>query len=223
MPNGWCWASFEQLAAPVPYSLAIGPFGSNLKVSDYKADGVPLIFVRNIRSGLFGGQYTQHVSREKADELAAHSVEAGDLLVTKMGDPPGDARMYPDTEPSAIITADCIKVRFSPSLSQPKYFEYATNSLVVRSQILKVTTGVAQQKVSLGRFSPLALPLPPIQEQSEILSQLDDVISTINATEAEITRQLTKAASLRQAILKAAFSGKLLNDSSPNRTIEAAA
>ena len=53
LPEGWCWAGTEQIAANEPYSLGIGPFGSNLKVSDYTDEGVPLIFVRHIRSEEF--------------------------------------------------------------------------------------------------------------------------------------------------------------------------
>ncbi len=102
------WASIEQIASDERYSLAIGPFGSNLKVPDYRDFGVPLVFVRNIRSGKYGGEHTKYVNPEKAIELSAHSVAAGDVLVTKMGEPPGDADVYPADQPSAIITADCI-------------------------------------------------------------------------------------------------------------------
>ncbi|MCW5600278.1 restriction endonuclease subunit S [Nitrosomonas sp.] len=116
LPEGWVWASPEQLSAGKQYSLAIGPFGSRLKVSDYTGTGVPLVFVRNIRTKSFGDSDTVFVSEEKADELRAHQVEAGGLLVTKMGDPPGDVCIYPANRPTAIITADCIKLRLSSNL-----------------------------------------------------------------------------------------------------------
>jgi type I restriction enzyme, S subunit len=41
LPPGWVWATPEQLAATEAYSLAIGPFGSNLRVVDYRDRGVP--------------------------------------------------------------------------------------------------------------------------------------------------------------------------------------
>jgi type I restriction enzyme, S subunit len=52
LPDGWAWASPDQLSSGEKHSLVIGPFGSDLKVSDYRGVGVPLIFVRNIRSGI---------------------------------------------------------------------------------------------------------------------------------------------------------------------------
>lgn len=106
LPEGWCWASLEQLSDTLPNSLAIGPFGSDLKVSDYCAAGVPLVFVRNIRSQNFNT--SQFVSPEKAEQLRRHYVYPGEILITKMGDPPGDSCIYPETREPAIITADCI-------------------------------------------------------------------------------------------------------------------
>ena len=122
LPKEWCWATVEQLASTDKYALAIGPFGSNLKVEDYRKEGVPLVFVRNIRSNIFDGPDTCYISKEKANELRPHQVESGDILITKMGDPPGDACIYPDNRPTAIITADCIKWTLSPLLLQHRFF-----------------------------------------------------------------------------------------------------
>lgn len=90
-PEGWCWVSPDQLSAGTSNSMAIGPFGSNLTVSDYGDDGIPLIFVRNIRSGIFGTATDRRISIEKAAELSSHTAFACYILVTKMGEPPGDA------------------------------------------------------------------------------------------------------------------------------------
>jgi type I restriction enzyme S subunit len=210
LPPDWRWVTPTQLVASQRHSLAIGPFGSNLKVSDYTEEGVPLVFVRNIRSGHFGGSNTKFVSSKKAQELHAHSVEAGDILITKMGEPPGDARLYPAEYPMAIITADCIKLRLHPFVTSPSFFVHAINSAVVRRQIATITKGVAQQKISLGRFEQMQLPVPPLDEQKEIVSQVETRLSIIDVAEAEVEHGLKRAARLRKAILKRAFEGKLV-------------
>jgi len=112
--NGYPTVQLKDVGDGSRHALAIGPFGSNLKVSDYQSEGVPLVFVRNIRAQQFGGRGARFVSEEKADELAAHRVRGGDVLVTKMGDPPGDTTVYPKSGPDAIITADCIKISVGP-------------------------------------------------------------------------------------------------------------
>ena len=54
-----------------PKGTATAASQAVLKVSDYSGDGVPLVFVRNIRSGDFVGLDPKFVSAEKATELAA--------------------------------------------------------------------------------------------------------------------------------------------------------
>lgn len=39
LPEGWVWASLEELAAPERNAITDGPFGSNLKTLHYTADG----------------------------------------------------------------------------------------------------------------------------------------------------------------------------------------
>jgi type I restriction enzyme S subunit len=200
----------KQLASPERHSLAIGPFGSNLKVIDYRSNGVPLIFVRNIRSNVFDGPDTKYVTYEKAKELNAHSVEGNDILVTKMGDPPGDACLYPSSMPKAIITADCIKWRVSPILQSKQFFVDAINSSIIKKQILEITKGVAQLKVSLERFETVAIPLPPLSEQEQIIIIVEERLSIINELEATIEKALKRAELQRQSILHQAFTGKLV-------------
>jgi type I restriction enzyme S subunit len=210
LPDQWTWASADQLSAGEPYALAIGPFGSNLKVSDYTASGVPLIFVRNIRSANFEESDAVFVSKHKAEELKSHQVSGGDILITKMGAPPGDACLYPEARSRAVITADCIKLRLSPLLSDKHFFVHAINSQVVKPQILDITKGVAQMKVSLARFSRIALPLPPLAEQCQIVAEVERRLSVIEELEAAVQANLTRADRLRQSVLGDAFSGKLV-------------
>ncbi|MHB8249313.1 MAG: restriction endonuclease subunit S [Acidithiobacillus sp.] len=207
LPEGWVWTSPEQLSVGEPYSLAIGPFGSSLKVSDYTDSGVPLVFVRNIRAVSFGGPGTVYVSKEKALELRAHRVDAGDLLITKMGDPPGDVCIYPTHRPSAVITADCIKLRLPRNCALIQFFAYAIKSDLVHKQILGITKGVAQLKVSLGRFGSIGLPLPPLAEQNRIVAEVDRRLSLIGEVEFQINANLLRTERLRQSVLRSAFSG----------------
>lgn len=210
LPVGWVWASLEQLASDERYSLAIGPFGSNLKVPDYRESGVPLVFVRNIRSGNYGGTHAKYVTPEKAAELVAHSVSAGDVLVTKMGEPPGDADVYPEDQPPAVITADCIKIRCWPGLMRPHFLKAVINSYIGHRQIEPMTQGVAQKKVSLGRFSSLAVPVPSYSEQTAIMALVSVADSEAVTQELAVVHSLKQSTAQRKNILQAAFSGQLV-------------
>ncbi len=210
LPERWVWASIEQIASDERYSLSIGPFGSNLKVPDYRDSGVPLVFVRNIRSGKYGGGHTKYVTSEKAIELSAHIVTAGDVLVTKMGEPPGDANVYPDDQPPAIITADCIKIRCWPDLMSPVFLKSVVNSNIGKRQIEPMTQGVAQKKVSLGRFSSLAVPVPPAVEQALIVRLVNEADRDAAEQITAIELSLKQSTAQRKNILRTAFAGQLV-------------
>jgi len=209
LPVGWKLCSIDEISASSRNSLAIGPFGSNLKVSDYTTQGVPLIFVRQVRSAVFGGAGSRFVSKEKADELRAHSARAGDVLITKMGEPPGDATVYPSGYPDAIITADVIKLSVRDGVA-PEYVALAVNSKYVRDQFISITRGVAQQKVSLARLrQSVRIPMPPNEEQLQIVREVSWRMQEVDRMESAIEVQLLRSSSLRSSILKDAFAGKL--------------
>jgi type I restriction enzyme S subunit len=211
LPAGWVWATAADLADAARYAMAIGPFGSNLKVSDYREEGVPLVFVRNIRAERFEGGNAKFVSSEKAAELSAHAVESGDLLMTKMGEPPGDVAIYPAGLPRAIITADCIKFRPAGDLNA-QYLLHALRSHHVQGQIKQLAQGVAQQKISLAGFRSIRIPLAPRDEQNRLAAKVDKVLSRLTAARDRLAKVPPILNRFRQSVLAAACSGRLTAD-----------
>lgn len=183
LPAGWSFPTLGEVAGE-KQNLVIGPFGSDLRTSDYTSQGVPLIFVRDIRAADFSHP-RQFVSPEKASSLAAHVALPGDVLVTKMGDPPGDACVYTGTHP-AIITADCIRLRPSADFDA-RFVARAFASPDVQRQVAAITSGVAQRKVSLSRFrTGIAIPAPPLDEQRRIVNILEGHLFRLDAADATL-------------------------------------
>ncbi|HRE06270.1 MAG TPA: restriction endonuclease subunit S [Opitutaceae bacterium] len=205
----WTLVGPEQVAQCDSHSLGIGPFGSDLKVADYREEGVPLVFVRDIRSRRFGTDAPKFITVDKASALGAHRVTAGDLLVTKMGEPPGDTAVYPAGRPDGVITADCIRLRPETSVTTSTYLAFALRCPFARSQIDEQSAGVAQQKISLGRFATVAIPLAPLPEQHEIVRRLTAAFAKLDAAAAAHVAAVADLDRLDQSILARAFSGGL--------------
>lgn len=161
------------LAAPTRNGCVIGPFGSDLKTSDFTDFGVPVVFVQNVRPGIFNGSRKRFVSVEKAETLAYHQVVPGDLVITKMGLPPCVAAIYPDTEPPGIVTADIIKLSVDPAKADPRYVMHYLNSPYAKREIARITFGVTRPKVTLADFRRIGIQLPSIEEQRRIAAILD--------------------------------------------------
>ena len=208
LPRGWANVEIADLAAKGRYALAIGPFGSNLKVCDYRESGVPLVFVREIRREAFGGVKTKFIEVGKAKSLAAHAITGGDLLITKMGTPPGDTAIYPIGLTDAVITADCIKLTVNEA-SSPEFLRFWLRTHQIKAIIQARTQGVAQQKLSLERFRTITLPLPPLAEQCRIVTKLDELFSELDAGVEVLKHAQLRLARYRQSVFNAAVTGEL--------------
>ena len=209
LPEGWTWAGTEQLTAGIDNAITIGPFGSNLMVKDYRESGVPLVFVREIRSENFRRADTRFVSREKALELVSHKVRGGDVVITKMGEPPGDTAIYPEGLPDAIATSDCIKLTPNLASTTAAFLKYAIRGRTVKAQIERITRGVAQKKMSLARFKTVCIPLPPLAEQTRIVAEVERRLSMVEELQAVVSVNLQRTTRLHQSILQRAFPGSI--------------
>ncbi|HRJ51578.1 MAG TPA: restriction endonuclease subunit S [Candidatus Thiothrix moscowensis] len=192
------------------YSLGIGPFGSNLKVVDYRDEGHPLVFVREIRANNFGREGTKFVDDDKFAELVAHRVKPGSLLITKMGDPPGDVAIYPENRPEGIITSDCIKLDVDPEKANRDFVYLYLQSKPFQTQIQNITAGVAQQKVNLKKFRELLINLPEMEEQAEIVRRVESLFAMADTVERQYQAAKARLDKLTQAILAKAFRGELV-------------
>ncbi len=196
-----------ELVVDGKYALAIGPFGSNLKVSDYTNNGVRLVFVKDIRNS-FSSETTKYVSEAKATELTPHCVYQGDLLITKMGDPPGDCCVYPYAG-RGVITSDCIRMKVDEAKMDKMCLLLYIHSAYGKKQIKGMTQGVAQKKISLERFKKFEVPRIDILEQKELVKKIQSRMSVCENMEKTVNDALIQAEAMRQSILKKAFEGGL--------------
>jgi type I restriction enzyme S subunit len=72
----------------------------------------------------------------------------------------------------------------------------------------KQTTNLASINKSVLSMFPI--PLPSMEEQEVVIKTLDDSMSLIESLESEVESSLAKSETLRQSILKKAFSGELV-------------
>src|SRR5206468_9441854 len=115
LPQGWAVASLAQLTINPKQDIVSGPFGSNLKSEEYVAQGVPIIRLQNVDRSGFLEKNMRFIAPEKARELSAHTFQAGDIVITKLGDPLGKACVVPNSLPHGIVVADVVRVRVDES------------------------------------------------------------------------------------------------------------
>ncbi len=167
----------------VKWSFTGGPFGSDLKSSEYTSEGVRIIQLQNIGDGHFNNEYKIYTSEKKADELLSCNIFPGEIILSKMGDPVGRACIIPDELERAVMASDGIRLVVDENKNS-KYFIYSlVNSTRIRKIILSKSTGSTRKRIGLKILKKIQLPLPNKKEQQKIadcLSSLDDLITAQN-------------------------------------------
>lgn len=206
LPNGWCWANPNLLTCEKK-DIGAGPFGTIFKAKDFRDSGVPIIFLRHVSEGKYLTKKPGFMDVNKWTELfQEYSVFGGELLITKLGDPPGLCAIYPDQLGPAMVTPDVIKMKPSP-LVNSKFLMYYINSETGRKFATGAAFGTTRLRLTLPIFREMPIPLPPLAEQVRIVAEIERLLSVADAVEANLDQQLARATRLRQSILAKAFSG----------------
>jgi type I restriction enzyme S subunit len=71
-------------------------------------------------------------------------------------------------------------------------------------------TSAGQYNLSIRTLNRLPVPLAPIVEQRRIVAEVERRLSVVEALEREVEVALARAQRLRQAVLKRAFEGRLV-------------
>lgn len=70
--------------------------------------------------------------------------------------------------------------------------------------------GVALIHFNTKSVAALAVPLPPLAEQTRIVAEVERRLSVVEELEAVVTTNLQRATRLRQSILQKAFAGEMI-------------
>ena len=190
-------------------AVVSGPFGSNLKVSDYKTEGVPILRLQNIGKGYFINKSIKYITKQKAQELKYHSFVAGDIALAKLGIPIGKTCIIPENFKSGIITADIVRIRPDLNVVNYKFLENFLNTSLSVSQLTGNISGATRPRVNLSDVRNIVIKLPPIKEQETIVKKLDSLSLETKRLEAIYQTKINDLEELKKSLLQKTFSGEL--------------
>ncbi|WP_158084356.1 restriction endonuclease subunit S [Marispirochaeta aestuarii] len=199
--NG-AFVEMNKLASSEASSFTNGPFGSNLLTKELTDEGVPVIYVRDVKDGRYIRQENVCVTSEKAEELKACKTIPGDILFSKVGDPPGIASIYPEKEPDAIVTQDVIRLRVNTQKVNPEYLKFFFNSKPGRDSLNEIIIRGTRQRFSLRDFKKLKIPLPKLSDQIEAAQKLNEIEKKLEEAEKHLQDTVELQRSLTQGPLR---------------------
>ena len=206
LPEGWEWASIDQLAWSSGY-------GTSVKC-DESAAGPPVLRIPNLHRGEIDLRDLKFAT-DPTGLRPEGSIEPGDLLFVRTN---GSLNLI---GLGVVVTAPLIRkswfasylirLRLCGGHNAWRWIGLLWNSRIVRRYIEREAASSAGQfNVSLSAAAAYQIPMPPVAEQTRIAAEVERRFSVFNALEHTVRLNLSRCAHLRQSILKRAFSGKLV-------------
>ena len=208
LPRGWGVVKLENIA----------DIGSGMSVSASRKLENPItvnyLRVGNVQRGYLDLKEIKEMQIE-AENFDKYSLRLGDVLFNEGGDRDklGRGWIWENQIPNCITQNHVFRASlFLKLITHSKYISYLGNSRYGQSYFEKTgkqTTNLASiNKTVLSNFP---VKLPSFAEQTQIVAILESKLTACDQLADELAKQLKQAEMLKQAVLKAAFSGGLLD------------
>lgn len=149
--------------------IKCGPFGTQLKQSEYTKTGVAVWGIPEINSE-FNKTPEIFVTPEKAEKLSSFSLIPGDIAMSRKGNV-GQCAIYPDSFEPGIIASDVLRIRIDRNRLIPKFMQYQLHhSEHVKQQIALVSNGVVMAGINVTKLKSIMVYVPPMNLQERFVA-----------------------------------------------------
>ena len=198
-------ASGNSLLAIKPHwqRVRLGDVGQVLNGYAFKAElftregGMPLIRIRDVGSAasetFYSGDYDER-----------YVVNAGDLLVGM----DGDFNCARWRGPRSLLNQRVCKITVDEALYLPRFLDYVLPGYL--KAINDATSSITVKHLSSRTIQDIPLPLPPMEEQCEIVAELEKQFSRLDEAAANLQRVKANLKRYKASVLKAAVEGRLV-------------
>lgn len=192
LPEGWVWASFAQVAE----------IAANLTdPKDYP--DTPHIAPNNIESET-GRLLEYRTIAEDGMTSAKHGFHAGQILYSKIRPYLAKATIV---DFDGLCSADMYPI--DPSID----IQYL-HKWIISPEFTKLASSqqgrTVLPKINSDELRGLPVPVPPLREQVRIVRECARIMTLASVIQVSVGRQIGSASSLREAILRDAYSGRLV-------------
>jgi type I restriction enzyme S subunit len=177
--------------------------------SPYITDhGIRYITTGNIGEGVFKFQGNSFISQNTFDELKCSEVFPGNLVISRLSPPVGRSCIIPDLGHRIVTSVDNVIVRLKNDLSI-YYYNYLFNSARSFENTSTLSRGTTLTRISRTMLGNIETLIPPVDEQIEIVSYLDQRLNPLEKLEENEHNRITLLKEYRQSLISSVVTGKI--------------
>lgn len=183
--------------------IAMGPFGSNIKVDCFVDKGIPVLNGSNLEGFELSEKSFRYVTEEKADSLKKANAHKGEVVITHRGTL-GQIVYIPQTaqRDRYVISQSQFRVKCNKKVL-PEYFVYYFHTPIGQHKLLSNASqvGVPALARPSSTFQKIEIEIPDLETQKKVVKLIGSLQTRIK-TNAEINDNLEQQA---QALYKHYF------------------
>lgn len=162
--------------------IAMGPFGSNIKVECFVDEGVPVLNGSNLDGFALSEKEFRYVTTEKADSLKKANASRGDIVITHRGTLGQIVYIPQDSKYDRyVISQSQFRVRCNKKIL-PEYMVYYFHTNVGQYKLMSNASqvGVPALARPSSTFQQIEIEVPSIQVQQRVVSIINALQSKID-------------------------------------------
>jgi type I restriction enzyme S subunit len=175
----WKKVQLAQFLGDGRIDIQTGPFGTQLKASDYTPEGTPVINVRNIGNGILRFEKLEFVSDQVVSRLPKHLLESQDIVFGRKGAVDRHL-LVRESETGWMQGSDCIRIRIRTDSILPVFLSFAlrlpSHKQWMITQCSNKATMASLNQDIIGRISVKLLDIATQARVASILSAYDELI-----------------------------------------------
>ncbi len=198
IPDGWEWC---RLGAVTQIK------GGKRVANGYKLLKIPTpyIYIRvtDMKNLSIDETDLHYIDEEMHEKIKQYIITKDDLYMVIVGGTIGKCGLVPDKFSGMNLTENAARI-----ITHQIDKSFLLNCLIgdyCQKQFIDKTKSVGVQKMALNRFQNTLLPIPPIQEQKEIVKKVESLFKICDELETQIDSSKVNSEMLMQAVLKEAF------------------
>ena len=199
IPDSWVWVKLDNLCSKIT--------DGTHKTPKYTDSGVPFISVKDIYDNQVSFDNTKFISQEEHNELYKRcNPEYDDILLTKSGTIGRTAVIKTQNEFSLFVSVALLKNY--KNIIDSTYLSLNIQDFFNKININQTIKGGVIKNYHITDMKEQLIPLPPLEEQQEIVRILDEVLENENKVK-ELLELEERIDILEKSILNKAFKGEL--------------
>ncbi|MFA7238531.1 MAG: restriction endonuclease subunit S [Sulfuricellaceae bacterium] len=153
-------------------SLQTGPFGTQLKASEYVDEGIPVINVRNIGFGDVRKEDLEYLNEAKAEKIHQHRLRKGDIVFGRKGAVERHA-LIDESVDGWIQGSDCLRLRIKSQDVCERYLSHYLKTQAHQDWMQALCSfGATMTSLNQDIVRRISFPSPPIEAQKRIAATL---------------------------------------------------